>query len=59
MKQILTETEARLQEIVLEHTRLALEHMKIYNQPNCEKRLQEIQDRIEELRKERDELLKR
>jgi hypothetical protein len=54
---ILNQTETRLQEIILEHTKLAKEFGEIYNQPNCEERLAEIKKRIENLRKERDELL--
>jgi len=57
MKGILTETEIRIQEIVLEHTRLAREHFEIYNDEGSEEKCKEIKKRIEDLRKERDELL--
>lgn len=58
MKNILTTAEMKLQEIVLEHTRLALEHARICNNKGAEERLAQIRQRIEELRAERDELLK-
>jgi coenzyme F420-reducing hydrogenase delta subunit len=58
MKEILTPAEKRLEQIVLEHSRLALEHIRIYNIEGSEKRCQEIKQRIEELRKERKKILK-
>ncbi len=54
---ILNQTEIRLQEIALEHTRLALEHARIYNDEGSEERLAQIRQRIEELMAERGELL--
>ncbi|MCC5911352.1 MAG: hypothetical protein JJT76_13025 [Clostridiaceae bacterium] len=47
----------RLKEIMVLHTRLAREHINIFNTPGVESRRQEIKEQIKALRKERDEIL--
>ncbi|WP_432401034.1 hypothetical protein [Wukongibacter sp. M2B1] len=59
MKEILTKDELRLEAIVLEHTNLANEYISIYNLEGAEERLQEIKQRVAELRTKRNEIMKR
>ncbi|ABR46613.1 hypothetical protein Amet_4397 [Alkaliphilus metalliredigens QYMF] len=47
----------RLKEITLLHTRLAKEHIDIFNTPGVELRKQELKRQIVALRSERDEIL--
>lgn len=57
MNSVLTDTEKRLDEIVVLQTRLALEHIQIYNKSGVEQRLKVIRKQIAELTKERERLL--
>lgn len=47
----------RLKEMTVLHTRLAREHITLFNTPGVEPRRMEIKQQIEKLRKERDEIL--
>ena len=53
------EIENRVIERAGEHTRLALEHLEIFGRPDSEQRCIEIQERIEQLRRERVQLIGR
>lgn len=58
MKRMLTKAEKKLEEIVLEHTRLVKEYHDIYNLLNMEHRRESILRRIDEISEERYKLLK-
>ncbi|SHI76311.1 hypothetical protein SAMN02745975_00562 [Geosporobacter subterraneus DSM 17957] len=58
MSKDLTPAEQRLEELVLEHISLAKEYIEIINQPDMDERREEIKMLINELRNERDVLLR-
>jgi len=53
----LNATEKRLEDIIVEHTRLVKEYLEIYNAPDMDKRREEIMKRVDEIVFERRKLL--